>query len=209
MRNKIIKIVILIMLLIAAYNIVQFFAIQNIFDEMYYASDDVYRGLLTPTSWRDMDLVYMIDETKYAVPGSTYNQFDLIKEDESLIVCWTFQSRELRFGYHRAFEENNERVWYYVFLNYLCDKNELIVEPMRLLGNKDIEQVDASSINDNDLLRENCYQTLQYATDVMQQYVIDKWRLANPNTKYDKDLGMVKIIDNTGIPFTSEIFSLQ
>lgn len=209
MRNKIIKIVILIMLLIAAYNIVQFFAIQNIFDEMYYASDDVYRGLLTPTSWRDMDLVYMIDETKYAVPGSTYNQFDLIKEDEGLIVCWTFQSRELRFGYHRAFEENNERVWYYVFLNYLCDKNELIVEPMRLLGNKDLDRVDALSINDNDLLRENCCQTLQYATDVMQQYVIDKWRLANPNTKYDKDLGTVKIIDNTGIPFTSEIFSLQ
>ena len=198
---------------------VQTFAIRNLFDEMYYGSEDVYMGILTQTNWRYVkglegisDFVkYGNHEGKPDNPEQVSMVFSnaIMPKDEYLSVNWLLSSKILQFSYLWRVEEDGMIVRYIIHLNYSPNKKTLYIEPIQILMDGTYYDADDAFMNTHDSLTDNRYKALQMANAVIQEFAIDGWRLVNPFAMYSCELGKVQIINNSGIPVASEVICLH
>lgn len=188
----------LVILGIGAFHCVRAIAIKNIFDEMYFGTEDIFGGHLTSASWTNMDgMAKNGDAVKYAVPGNIRIGFSqsTLDDDESFQIIWKTEEKQLVFIYSVALLESNHAASAVFDITYSPFQKHLEIYPLRVASCLNIYG-DTSEEAIDDFFEE--YGSSEAAfyerfTDVFETILIENWRAGNPDTLFRDTLGEFEI----------------
>lgn len=181
-----------------AFHCVRAIAIKNIFDEMYFGTEDILGGYLTSTSWTNMDdMAKNGDAVKYAVPGRIRIGFSksTLGDDESFQIIWETEEKQLELIYSVALFESNHVASAVLNIHYSPHQKRLEVYPLRIVSSQNIYGDTSEEATDNFFEKYGSSETAYYErfSDVFQTALIENWRTGNPSTLFPDTLGEFEI----------------
>lgn len=183
---------------VGAFHCVRAVTIKNIFDEMYFGTEDILGGYLTSTSWTNMDgMAKNGDAVKYAVPGEIRIGFSqsALNEDEGFQIIWETKEKRLVFIYSVSYLESEHVESAVLDIAYSPYQKHLEIYPLRIVSCQNIYgDTSREAINrffDNDETSKAAY--YKRFSDVFQTALIENWRTGNPSTLFPDTLGEFEI----------------
>ena len=175
------------------------FCIQNIFDEMYFGTEDVFGGHLTTASWTNMKgMAKNGDAVKYAVPGEIRIGFSksTLGDDESFQIIWETEEKQLVFIYSVALLESNHVASAVLNIHYSPYQKRLEVYPLRIVSSQNIYGDTSKEAIDDFFEKYGSSETAYYErfANVFETVLIENWRTGNPDTLFLDTLGEFEIV---------------
>ena len=193
-------VVFLIFLLVAGVFIgVRSILIKNIFDEMYFGTEDVFGGHLTTASWTNMKgMAKNGDAVKYAVPGRIRIGFSksTLGDDESFQIIWETEEKQLELIYSVALFESNHVASAVLNIHYSPYQKRLEVYPLRIVSSQNIYGDTSEEATDDFFEKYGFSETAYYErfTNVFETVLIENWRTGNPDTLFRDTLGQFEMV---------------
>ena len=193
-------VVFLIFLLVAGVFIgVRSILIKNIFDEMYFGTEDVFGGHLTTASWTNMKgMAKNGDAVKYAVPGRIRIGFSksTLGDDESFQIIWETEEKQLELIYSVALFESNHVASAVLNIHYSPYQKRLEVYPLRIVSSQNIYGDTSEEATDDFFEKYGSSETAYYErfTNVFETVLIENWRTGNPDTLFRDTLGQFEMV---------------
>lgn len=193
-------VVFLIFLLVAGVFIgVRSILIKNIFDEMYFGTEDVFGGHLTTASWTNMKgMAKNGDAVKYAVPGRIRIGFrkSTLGDDESFQIIWETEEKQLELIYSVALLESNHAASAVLNIHYLPYQKRLEVYPLRVASYQNIYGDTSEEAIDGFFEKYGSSETAYYErfANVFETVLIENWRTGNPDTLFRDTLGQFEMV---------------
>ncbi|MBR2923707.1 MAG: TipC family immunity protein [Clostridia bacterium] len=193
-------VVFLIFLLVAGVFIgVRSILIKNIFDEMYFGTEDVFGGHLTTASWTNMKgMAKNGDAVKYAVPGRIRIGFSksTLGDDESFQIIWETEEKQLELIYSVALFESNHVASAVLNIHYSPYQKRLEVYPLRIVSSQNIYGDTSEDAIDDFFEKYGSSETAYYErfTNVFETVLIENWRTGNPDTLFRDTLGQFEMV---------------
>lgn len=201
--KKLLLIGMILILICVAFYLIKIVFVKNIFDEMYFGSKDIFGGHLTSTSWRNMEgLAKVGDSVKYAVPGEIRIGFSnaTLNDDENFQVVWETKKHRLVFSYSVSFMESTHSVGAILDISYSPYQKTLEVHPLRVASYQNIYGDTSNEAIDEFFRKCGSSVTDFYArfSDVFETTLIENWRVGNPTTLFQENLGEFEIVCGEG-----------
>ena len=198
MRRFILILCSLVIFSIGAFHCVRAIAIKNIFDEMYFGTEDVFGGHLTTASWTNMKgMAKNGDAVKYAVPGELRIGFSksTLGDDESFQIIWETDEKQLVFIYSVALLESNHAASAVLNIHYSPYQKRLEVYPLRVASCQNIYGDTSEEATDDFFVKYGSSETAYYErfANVFETVLIENWRTGNPDTLFRETLGEFEI----------------
>lgn len=193
-------VVFLIFLLVAGVFIgVRSILIKNIFDEMYFGTEDVFGGHLTTASWTNMKgMAKNGDAVKYAVPGRIRIGFSksTLGDDESFQIIWETEEKQLELIYSVALFESNHVASAVLNIHYSPYQKRLEVYPLRIVSSQNIYGDTSEEATDDFFEKYGFSETAYYErfANVFETVLIENWRTGNPDTLFRDTLGQFEMV---------------
>ena len=197
--KKMLIIVLILVLFIGMFNCIPKFVVKNIFDEMYFGTEDIWGGYLTSTSWNNMSgLAKTIDSVKYAVPDTIHIGFSnrVLSDDEQFQVIWETDKKRILFTYSVSFLNANAAVSAVLNVYYFPYKKILEVYPLKVASSENIYGDTSPETIDSFFRMYGASEEKFYAraTEVFKTVLINNWRAGNPATLFKDTLGEFEIV---------------
>lgn len=175
------------------------FCIQNIFDEMYFGTEDVFGGHLTTASWTNMKgMAKNGDAVKYAVPGRIRIGFSksTLGDDESFQIIWETEEKQLELFYSVALFESIHVASAVLNIYYSPYQKRLEVYPLRIVSSQNIYGDTSKEAIDDSFEKYGSSETAYYErfANVFETVLIENWRTGNPDTLFLDTLGEFEIV---------------
>lgn len=175
------------------------FLIRNIFDEMYYGTEDIWGGYLTSASWRNAEGVpYIGDVVKYSVPGQILSGFErsVLEEDESFTFNWETTEKRLLFYYSICCTVDEHLLRGVTDICYSPRDKVLTVHPLRIVSCENIygdtSQEAVNAFFDQCGITRDIYDARM--EERFRELVIDNWRTGNTESLFRESLGELLIV---------------
>lgn len=177
--------------------------IQNIFDEMYFGTKDIFGGYLTDTSWMNMEgLAKNGDVVKYAVPGEIRIGLSrsILNDDEGFQILWETKEKRLVFIYSVDDLENEHAESAVLDIYYSPYQKKIEVRPLRIVSCQNIYGDTSAKAIDEFFMKYGSSEAVFYERfeAVFEEAIIENWRTGNQDTLFHDALGRFEIVDGEG-----------